>query len=73
LGTDPGQPALIAAVLQLIRACGLDGVWEGIESAEQADYLRSIGCTSGQGYYFSRPLPEAEFTDKLTRLDVWPG
>ncbi|MBT2515467.1 bifunctional diguanylate cyclase/phosphodiesterase [Arthrobacter sp. ISL-30] len=73
LGSDPAQPALIAAVLQLIRACGLEAVWEGIETAEQAEYLRSIGCTSGQGYYFSRPLPEAEFTEKLRRLDVWPG
>jgi EAL domain-containing protein (putative c-di-GMP-specific phosphodiesterase class I) len=57
LGTDPSQPALIAAVLQLIRACGLEAVWEGVESAEQAEYLRSIGCISAQGYYYSRPLP----------------
>lgn len=56
LGTDPDQPALIAAVLQLIRACGLEAVWEGVETAEQAEYLRSIGCISAQGYYYSRPL-----------------
>lgn len=72
LGSDPAQPALIAAVLQLIRACGLGAVWEGIETADQAEYLRSIGCTSGQGYYFSRPLPEAEFTEKLANNKTWP-
>ena len=55
LGSDPAQPALIAAILQLIRACGLEAVWEGVETAEQAEHLRSTGCVSGQGYYFSRP------------------
>ncbi|XAS66681.1 EAL domain-containing protein [Micrococcaceae bacterium Sec5.7] len=73
LGSDPAQPALIAAILQLIRACGLEAVWEGIETAEQAEHLRKLGCISGQGYYFSRPLPEPEFTELLVRQQVWPG
>ena len=57
LGTDPGQPELVAAVLQLVRACGLEAVWEGVETAEQAEILRGLGCLSAQGYYFSRPVP----------------
>ena len=57
LGTDPNQPALVAAVLQLVRACGLEAVWEGVETAEQAEHLRSLGCLSAQGYFFSKPLP----------------
>jgi diguanylate cyclase (GGDEF)-like protein len=73
LGSDPAQPALIAAILQLIRACGLEAVWEGVENAEQAEHLRNTGCVSGQGYYFSRPLPEAEFTERLAWQDIWPG
>ena len=72
LGSDPSQPALLAAVLQLIRACGLAAVWEGVESAEQAEYLLSIGCTSGQGYYFSRPLPEEQLTEQLKHHKTWP-
>ncbi|MEV7606292.1 EAL domain-containing protein [Paenarthrobacter sp. NPDC089322] len=72
LGSDPAQPALLAAVLQLIRACGLGAVWEGIETEEQAEYLLSIGCTSGQGYYFSRPLPEAQLTEQLRHHKAWP-
>ncbi|MFJ5954462.1 putative bifunctional diguanylate cyclase/phosphodiesterase [Paenarthrobacter sp. NPDC092416] len=72
LGSDPAQPALLAAVLQLIRACGLGAVWEGIETAEQAEYLLSIGCTSGQGYFFSRPLPEPQLTEQLMHHKVWP-
>jgi diguanylate cyclase (GGDEF)-like protein len=57
LGTDPSQPALVAAVLQLVRACGLEAVWEGVETAEQAEILRGLGCLSAQGYFFSRPVP----------------
>lgn len=57
LGTDPNQPALVAAVLQLVRACGLEAVWEGVETAEQAQILLNLGCLSAQGYYFSRPVP----------------
>ncbi|MFJ4029130.1 putative bifunctional diguanylate cyclase/phosphodiesterase [Paenarthrobacter sp. NPDC089989] len=72
LGSDPSQPALLAAVLQLIRACGLGAVWEGIETEDQAEYLLSIGCTSGQGYYFSRPLPEAQLTEQLRHHKAWP-
>lgn len=65
LGTDPAQPALIAAILQLIRACGLEAVWEGVETAEQAQHLASIGCVSAQGYYFGRPVPADEFAAVL--------
>ena len=65
LGTDPAQPDLIAAILQLIRACGLEAVWEGVETAEQAQHLASIGCVSAQGYYFGRPVPADEFAAVL--------
>ncbi|WP_258804414.1 putative bifunctional diguanylate cyclase/phosphodiesterase [Pseudarthrobacter sp. NS4] len=57
LGSDPSQPALVAAVLQLVRACGLEAVWEGVETAEQVEILRGLGCLSAQGYFFSRPVP----------------
>ncbi|MGJ3191507.1 MULTISPECIES: putative bifunctional diguanylate cyclase/phosphodiesterase [Paenarthrobacter] len=73
LGKDPSQLSFLAAIHQVIRSCGLEGVWEGIETAEQAEALRSIGCASGQGYYFGRPLPEAEFTAQLVRQQTWPA
>ncbi|MDN4611247.1 putative bifunctional diguanylate cyclase/phosphodiesterase [Arthrobacter burdickii] len=57
LNTRTGQLEFVAAILQLIRAAGLEAVFEGIETREQADQLRALGCASGQGYYFSRPLP----------------
>ena len=65
LESDPSQPALVAAVLQLVRACGLEAVWEGVETAEQAEILRGLGCSSAQGYYFSRPVPPAQIPELL--------
>jgi diguanylate cyclase (GGDEF)-like protein len=67
LGTDPSQPALVAAVLQLVRACGLEAVWEGVETAEQAEHLRNLGCLSAQGYYFSKPVPPEQIPGLLAR------
>lgn len=39
-------------------------VCEGVELREQAEFLQKIGCDYGQGYYFSRPIPQEEFTAK---------
>ena len=60
LGSDVEQSNFVAAVLHLIHACGLTAVAEGIETAEQAAELLRLGCASGQGYYFSRPVPAAK-------------
>ncbi|NKX53313.1 putative bifunctional diguanylate cyclase/phosphodiesterase [Arthrobacter mobilis] len=62
---DISRNEFIAAVLQLIRAAGLEAVFEGIETKEQVDRLLAMGCTSGQGYYFSRPVPESELLELL--------
>ncbi|MFM6981846.1 MAG: EAL domain-containing protein, partial [Microbacteriaceae bacterium] len=38
-------------------------VAEGVETTQIADKLRDLGIDYGQGYLFSRPIPEADFTD----------
>ncbi len=40
---------------------------EGIETKEQADFLRSVNCHLGQGYLYSKPIPDDEFFDKYVR------
>ena len=52
---------LCEAILQMAQALSLSVVAEGIESAEQRDFLLALGARYAQGYYFSRPLPPAEF------------
>ena len=45
----------VEAILGLADTLGLEVVAEGIETQEQADALRALGCTLGQGYYYARP------------------
>ena len=42
------------------RSLDIETVAEGIETAEQADRMRDLGCLFGQGYHFARPMPEAQ-------------
>ncbi|WP_295430980.1 EAL domain-containing protein [uncultured Thiodictyon sp.] len=53
--------AIARAVIALGRALGLRVVAEGIETQAQAEFLHTEGCQFGQGFYFSRALPAAEF------------
>jgi predicted signal transduction protein with EAL and GGDEF domain len=43
------------------RSLDITTVAEGIETIEQAERMRALGCTYGQGYLFSRPLAGAQF------------
>lgn len=63
LPDDPGSCAIIQTIVQLGRNFGLSIVAEGIETEAQARYLHEIGCSLGQGFFFAKPLPEAEFTE----------
>jgi diguanylate cyclase (GGDEF)-like protein len=52
--------AIVRAVADLARTLGMATVAEGIETLDQLHELRDLGCTEGQGFLFSRPLPAAE-------------
>ena len=57
---DPDSVAIVRAVLSLAEALGMSTTAEGVETVELATTLATLGCASGQGYYFARPLePEA--------------
>ncbi|MBA3340748.1 MAG: EAL domain-containing protein [Gemmatimonadaceae bacterium] len=61
LGRESSNSPLAEAVIGLGRILGLRVVAEGIETAEQWDVLRRLGCSLGQGFYLSRPLPPVDF------------
>lgn len=47
---------VVRAVIQLAHALDMDVVAEGVETAEQAQSLRGLGCEYGQGFHFARPM-----------------
>ncbi|MDX2219427.1 MAG: PAS domain S-box protein [Burkholderiales bacterium] len=53
--------AIIEAIVAMARSLKLSVVAEGVETALQQRTLRDLGCDHGQGYFFSKPLPAAEF------------
>jgi len=54
-------------VIRLIKDNCMDIVCEGVEIEEQVDFLAKAGCDMAQGYYFSKPIPVAEFEKKYFR------
>jgi len=58
--SDTSAGAITAAVVAMAQKLHLHVVAEGVETEEQLDYLRTLGCDSIQGYFFSRPLPAPE-------------
>ncbi|MEN3308603.1 MAG: hypothetical protein V7603_4805 [Micromonosporaceae bacterium] len=64
MATDPGDLAIVRAVVDLSRHFGLTVVAEGVESEIMLTRLEDIGCDIGQGFLFSRPLP-------FDRLEAW--
>ncbi|MEO5365665.1 MAG: EAL domain-containing protein [Magnetococcus sp. WYHC-3] len=62
LVSDEDDAAIVAAIISLARSLDLTVVAEGVETREQAEFLRRQGCDQLQGYLCSQPLPEADFT-----------
>jgi diguanylate cyclase (GGDEF)-like protein len=65
IGHDREDEAIVGMILNLTQALGLRVVAEGVESAEQLDRLRRLGCPLIQGFYFGRPMPAEQIEDFL--------
>ncbi|MBR7084951.1 MAG: EAL domain-containing protein [Oscillospiraceae bacterium] len=63
---------IISAIIQMAKWLGTPVVAEGVETREQADFMKSIGCNYIQGYLYSKPVSETEFRKKLSQLEHEP-
>jgi diguanylate cyclase (GGDEF)-like protein len=60
LGESPESVAIVRTIASLGSVLGVETTAEGVETAEQLDFVRECGCTAVQGYYFGKPCPAAE-------------
>ncbi|HEY6924991.1 MAG TPA: EAL domain-containing protein, partial [Steroidobacteraceae bacterium] len=65
LARDESSQAVVSTIVALARAFKLSTVAEGVETTEQLDILRTLGCEQSQGYLHSRPVPGSVFEGML--------
>jgi diguanylate cyclase (GGDEF)-like protein len=66
---DPVNGALVAAIVSMGHALGLEVTAEGVETESELSYLREQRCDRAQGWYFGRPVPSAELSVILDAND----
>lgn len=64
IATQSEARSIVSAIIEMGHSLGLKVLAEGIETPNQLDILKKLGCDEGQGYLFSRPLPAEEFAQK---------
>ena len=55
---------ILTELVQMARGLGMETVCEGVETPEEVAFLREIGCTKQQGFYYSKPLPFEEIAER---------
>jgi diguanylate cyclase (GGDEF)-like protein len=68
MAVDANDAAIVSAIVGIAKSLGLHLVAEGIESAEQLECLRTLGCEVGQGFFFSPPIAAESCTPILEKL-----
>ena len=59
------RETMIQLVMDIAKYLKIRTIAEGVEDKETVDFLKSVGCSIIQGYYFSKPLPEEDFVKKF--------
>jgi diguanylate cyclase (GGDEF)-like protein/PAS domain S-box-containing protein len=67
IGSKAEGPMLVDSILQMAHVLGMEVVAEGVETGDQADYLRERDCDFAQGYLFNRPMGQDELGSLLTK------
>jgi EAL domain-containing protein (putative c-di-GMP-specific phosphodiesterase class I) len=65
LGEDLEDTAIVQMIIDLAHTLGMEVIAEGVESEEQAEQLKEMGCDFGQGYHLARPLPSQAASEFL--------
>ncbi len=71
MGYESEDAHIVQTIIMLGHNLGMDIVAEGVETQEQLDRLRSLGCEYGQGYFFSKPLSADAMRMMIARNPQW--
>jgi diguanylate cyclase (GGDEF)-like protein/PAS domain S-box-containing protein len=71
ISSNADDAAIAATIIAMGHQLGLTIVAEGIETAEQLDFLRRHNCDEAQGFHFARPMPVAELEARFRSADGW--
>lgn len=72
IGRVSSHESITEAIVRLGRDLGMTVAAEGIETAEQLDFLRGVGCQLAQGYFVAEPMPAGEVATLLRASAPWP-
>lgn len=64
----PKTKVILASIVDMAKKLGIHTLVEGVETQEQYEFMKKIGCELIQGYYFSKPLPLEEFHNRRAEL-----
>lgn len=64
--TDARGRTIVRSVLRLAQQLQIKTIAEGVETAEQLEFLSDVGCDMAQGFYFARPMPGEKYHDVIT-------
>ena len=60
-GAQEREEGILKAIVPMAKSLGLPIIAEGVETADQAAFLKSIGCDYVQGFLYARPMPRDEY------------
>ena len=71
--TDKNTKIITESIIYMVKRLGYETVAEGVETREQFQYLKELGCDMIQGYYMGRPMPSGGIADILEKLTAKVG
>jgi EAL domain-containing protein (putative c-di-GMP-specific phosphodiesterase class I) len=67
IADSPHETIIVDAIISMGRSLNLQVIAEGVETAEELEFLQVHKCDGAQGYYFGRPVPAEQFAELFTR------
>ena len=70
IGETKSSKIIITEIVRMAMALGIETIAEGVENEEQMEFLKEVGCTKLQGFYFAKPLSMKEILEKRQTIDA---